>query len=542
MITVQDALQIGPLKEARLVGGEKGIGRVVTSVNVMDAPDIINWVKEGELLLTTAYVIKDDPVAQEKLISGLNERGCAGLAVKASRFLESYPGYMVEAANRRNFPLIELPPENSLSDIMVPLLAVMLNRKSVLLEQSLDIHQKLTRVALKGGKMKDVIQALAELVDNPVFLQDETGSVLARAGTDRKEGPAEGRAGLQDAPVRSGPAGEGAAAVERSVRVPVIVYHRTVGHIVVQELTRAVNDFDRMAMEHAATVIALYYIRQMTIDEAAEQLKTEFLDDLLSGRFGSYAELTNRAVALGFETDRNYGCAVFNIGRGAEQGNENMEDYDDNILIKNQIGKRIRLGIEKLGLPVVTIRKGNRYFAFMAFPPEEHSDLSSIVTPVLEQLRTVFTRFELSAGYGRTVPLQELRSGCNSALNSLEIGAKINEQKSFIAGFKEVEVYHLLQEGLIGKELENFVRYTVGNILRYDRESKTELLNTLDVYFQCQGNITKAAQRLFIHRNTMIYRLDRIRSLLKHRNLDDPEEMLSLQLGIRAAKLLKFHI
>ena len=64
------------------------------------------------------------------------------------------------------------------------------------------------------------------------------------------------------------------------------------------------------------------------------------------------------------------------------------------------------------------------------------------------------------------------------------------------------------------------------------------MLKTLDIYFQCQGNITKAAQQLYIHRNTMIYRLERIRSLLKHRSLDKPEEMLSLQLGIRAAKLI----
>ncbi|NMD43598.1 MAG: PucR family transcriptional regulator [Firmicutes bacterium] len=531
MITVQDALTIGPLRKARLVGGEKGIKRVVTSLNVMDAPDIINWVKEGELLLTTAYVIKDDPVALEKLIAGLDERGCAGLAVKARRYLELCPEYMIEAANRRDFPLIELPSEHSLSDIMVPLLAVMLNRKSVLLEQSLDIHQKLTRVALKGGKMKDVIQALAELVDNPVLLHDETGTVLASAGgeTEVKEEKAvklarEPDRGLESAPVRS-------------AKVPVIVYHRIVGQIIVQECSRAVNDFDRMAMEHAATVIALYYIRQMTIDEAAEQHKTEFLDDLLAGKVASYAALNNRAMTLGFKTGLHYGCIVFNVDRFSKQGG--LDDYDDNIMIKNQIGKQLCRGIEKAGLPVVTIRKGNRYFVFAGHHPDKYKAPSSFVPSVIEHVKAVFSPIELSAGYGKIAPLQELRNSCESALNSLEIGMKISEQEPFVSGHKEVEVYHLLQEGLKGGELDEFVRLTVGGILEYDLESKTELLKTLDIYFQCQGNITKAAQQLYIHRNTMIYRLDRIRSLLKHRSLDNPEEMLSLQLGIRAAKLIK---
>lgn len=269
MITVLDALKIGQLQKARLVGGRKGLKRQVTSVNVMDAPDIINWVKEGELLLTTAYVIKDDPVAQEQLISGLNERGCAGLAVKAKRFLEFCPEHMVEAADRANFPLIELPPEHSLSDIMVPLLGAMLNRKSILLEQSLDIHQNLTTVALKGGGVKDVIEALAGLVDNPVFLYDEAGSLLAGTSADGKDEDQLFLPKLKDESRRERQA-------ERSAEVKVMVNHRAVGRIVLLERSRKVSDIDKMAMEHAATIIALHYFRQMTVDEAAERLKQSF--------------------------------------------------------------------------------------------------------------------------------------------------------------------------------------------------------------------------------------------------------------------------
>ncbi|MGO4375760.1 PucR family transcriptional regulator ligand-binding domain-containing protein, partial [Paenibacillus sp. MCAF20] len=57
-MTVEQALSIFPLQHGKLVAGEAGLTRVIRSVNVMDAPDIVNWLKYGEILLTSAFVFK----------------------------------------------------------------------------------------------------------------------------------------------------------------------------------------------------------------------------------------------------------------------------------------------------------------------------------------------------------------------------------------------------------------------------------------------------------------------------------------------------
>lgn len=64
-VTVRDALRMEPLCRARLVAGEDGLDREITSVNVMEVPDIVNWVKPGALLLTTAYPKKRSGGASE---------------------------------------------------------------------------------------------------------------------------------------------------------------------------------------------------------------------------------------------------------------------------------------------------------------------------------------------------------------------------------------------------------------------------------------------------------------------------------------------
>ncbi|MEI7027115.1 PucR family transcriptional regulator ligand-binding domain-containing protein [Paenibacillus sp. y28] len=73
-------MSIYPLSEGRVIAGRAGVMRVVKSVNVMDAPDISDWIEAGELLFTTAYLMKDAPENAVGLLRRLDERGAAGNA------------------------------------------------------------------------------------------------------------------------------------------------------------------------------------------------------------------------------------------------------------------------------------------------------------------------------------------------------------------------------------------------------------------------------------------------------------------------------
>lgn len=68
--------------------------------------------------------------------------------------------------------------------------------------------------------------------------------------------------------------------------------------------------------------------------------------------------------------------------------------------------------------------------------------------------------------------------------------------------------------------------------IEYDKQNATNMVETLDYYFACNCNVSETAKALFIHRNTLIYRIDKIKSILG-RDLKDSEERLLLQLGLR---------
>lgn len=151
-LTLREALTLAePLREARVVAGESGLDNVIRSVNVMEVPDIVNWVHPGELLVSTLYPLRDDKAAVDTLIPLLAEKGLAGLAVTPDSYIDELPKCMVEDANRLGFPLIELPPRVSFVDIIQPLTSKILDLQADELQQSDAILRQFLDLVLVGG-------------------------------------------------------------------------------------------------------------------------------------------------------------------------------------------------------------------------------------------------------------------------------------------------------------------------------------------------------------------------------------------------------
>ncbi|MCL4517491.1 MAG: PucR family transcriptional regulator ligand-binding domain-containing protein, partial [Firmicutes bacterium] len=180
-VTVQDLLQLECMKPVQVVAGHGGLGRIVTNVNVMEVPDIFNWVSAGDFLLTTAYPIRNDADALAHLVPQLVAKGLAGLAVKPKRYLESIPLEMIEQADRLDFPLLEMPVETSFSEIINPILSEILQIQTGYFRKSEEAHRLFMEVVLKGGKIAEIANTLAKLVENSVVILDEAEAVLAKS-------------------------------------------------------------------------------------------------------------------------------------------------------------------------------------------------------------------------------------------------------------------------------------------------------------------------------------------------------------------------
>src|SRR5260221_10093121 len=125
--TLREAMRLGGFSEATLVAGGGGLDRRVEWVRVIETPETARRARPNDLLLTTAYPIRDDPAAQLELVATIADVGGAGLVVKLGMYVDPLPDGMAEAADRLDPPPFTLDQEVPRIDPMEPLLERVIN-------------------------------------------------------------------------------------------------------------------------------------------------------------------------------------------------------------------------------------------------------------------------------------------------------------------------------------------------------------------------------------------------------------------------------
>lgn len=129
MLTVGEALQLKALRKTKVVGGKKGLNRNIRYVTVMEVPDICQWLKGEDFILTSFYAVYDDLERQCEIIRQLNEVGSSALAIKTDRYIKNIPSEVKKTADKLKFPLIEIPKDVTYIDILTPLMQEILQRE-----------------------------------------------------------------------------------------------------------------------------------------------------------------------------------------------------------------------------------------------------------------------------------------------------------------------------------------------------------------------------------------------------------------------------
>ena len=106
-----------------------------------------------------------------------------------------------------------------------------------------------------------------------------------------------------------------------------------------------------------------------------------------------------------------------------------------------------------------------------------------------------------------------------------------------VLGYAEIGVYQLLLPLVNNADALLFHQQHLGALLDYEREQHGELLQTLEAFFDCNGNLARTSESIHVHRNTLLYRLSRISQICQV-DLDNTDTRLSLWLAIKLHRLI----
>ena len=530
-VPLREVLALAPLDGARVVAGASGLDRRVRHVNVMEVPDILPWVEADELLLTTAYPLRDDRAALDELVPGLAGRGLAGLALKPARYIDRIPDEMLAAADRLGFPLIELPPDSSFNDIINSVLTVILNAQASRLQRTAAIHERFTAIVLGGGGLRQIAEALAESIARPVAIVDAGG--IVQTGSAGSE--AVGRAG-RTIPLPGPEVGHhdghpiGFRVGERALTVqPIRVGSERFGALVLLGEAATLGEGDVEAIEYAATVAALRQVQARAVAESDRRFQAICLEELVTGHVDR-AVLSERAVAFSWDLGLPRAVVIARLEEIGDRPFAQVAGTADETSARRRLAEAARVALGRNAI----IWERSAEVAALAPAGADEADLRDLGARLLDEARRAVPDGLVGIGVGRSVtdPLA-LAESWIEARRALEIG-RWGRGAGGASVYADLGVDRLLV-GLPEPDLVEFASSVLAPLVAYDERHRTDLVGTLEVFLETR-NAALAARRLFVHYNTLKNRLRLIEELVGPVSTD-PGRALGLGVALRVRRL-----
>ncbi len=536
MITLSKLLKDPVFKSANVVAGAAGLEQPVEWSHIIDVPEVIEMVGPGRnLIITTGQGLPHDPQAQTRFVAELAQAGLAGIIISVGgKFFQTVPPAFLAAAEVWNFPVITVPREIPFVKITRTIHEQLISQHYAMLKRSDHIHQRLTHIVLEGGGLQELAEALTELVNRAVTIEDPSLNLLAYAkhgesdiarqksietgGTPelirnfvKEQGIlSQLQHSLKPTIVPAWP--EHGMTKERIVS-PIMVEREIYGYLWLIAGDEPLSEADAMTIERAAIVAALIMLKDTTIKQTVARLQADVVSQLLSKHPHSLA-LADKANRLGLD----------------------LEQAQRVILLRPPAGVLPSLRLADKFMPVV-----RDYTSNLILQPLGQNLILILPDHVYDQTlgRALLERLpEMKIGIGAVAPtLTDLAQSYEQAKEALEIGLMLNGE-SRIFKFEELGflhwLYHLPPQATTNNRYADWVKILATD----ERAARAQLLYTLEIFLDCGGNAAETARVLGIHRNTLAYRLKQIETCCQT-SLTEPETRLNLQIAIKSFHLTK---
>ncbi|MEH7125198.1 PucR family transcriptional regulator ligand-binding domain-containing protein [Bacillus sp. JJ1532] len=540
---VADLLNIESMKDAVVLGGHRYLINDIKGITIMEGPDIVDWIKGGEVILTSLYSIRSlGEREQKEFIVRLVEKEVSALVVKIVETEISEP--LIRHSEKLGLPIIQLPKEIPFVDVMYPVMDELFNKQVTKLNYYQEIHDRFTALSLADKGPEKIIDTLEKLIGNPVALFDRnfhcivsTAPCLSSFQIIEKVHFYEQTAGIKFPHYRQivkYPQLDNV--MGHQIVVPIETLNHVKTYLLIGEMNKSLQELDLIAVENAATSLSLELVKQFAVAEVEKKFKNDLIDELISGKIHSLQSIHQKANVIGWDFEGSFVAVVFKINQLKEFGNKQVVSDRNHALVYETVHHYLPKGIitSKSNLVIVLwkVKKNNKN------DPAWMKDIKNTSRSIQEFIKKQVKDISLQVGIGNVAKgVIDIPESYKEARDALELGERIDGKES-ITAFSELGIFRLLCHFKDPLELSQFIPQSLKVLLNYHQENQADLLKTLQVFLECQQNAAKAAKVLYIHYKTVVYRLDRIKEITGM-DFKDAEEMLSVQVGLKIVDLLQ---
>lgn len=510
-VTVRDVLRLALPGGTTVAAGANELGRSVTWVATLRATlPAFAELRGGEIALVSAEAARalDPRLTLAVLVRRLGQAPVPVAGVVALGPLDLADQ---QAAEDVRLPLLQLPDGSDLREVEREMTRLITDFDAQFERRGAQLFEALTQRTLSGSGIGGLLDLIAERTGQGIACYSANGELRAQRGR--------GAARIALQALRPRQRGDASLLSQQIWVEPIGSGEFPSGFVAIAG--PAIDRWDRTAAQRGAGALALEFAREQAVQAAEDRLRGDFLAQVLSGSPADQASTVQRGQELGYALQAPHLALLVHIDGASPAELARAQANLQNDLVRRSIAAPI----------------SRRETALLCLLPASAGGARP--REMIDQLRErlLLDHHSVVIAYGTPAgSMAEWRRSVEEAEQALLLGRQLFGSDRVLA-FQDLGVYRLLVRLREAPELWAFYRETLAKLVDYDRRQHADLIKTLEAYFNHLGNLRATSEALHVHRNTLLYRLERIQEI-SGSDLDNADEHFALWLALRAHRIL----
>ncbi|AXI10922.1 PucR family transcriptional regulator [Oceanobacillus zhaokaii] len=532
-LTVKDVLSRESFRCATIIAGSTGLNRQVKWSHVLETQEFDTLINGGELILTTGIGLQSDVKSQHRYIKRLIEKNAAGICIELGPNFKEIHSDIAALANESQFPIIVFNEIVKFVDITQDLHTFIINQHHQMLSKLDALSRKFISLSLKHNGVLKILQELHEMFRQSIFFIGTDGK-LYYFPAKSKDKAASIREGIEASSIDNLEPKTLIIGDDTFAMMPVRGLGQTWGHLCLQMEHPLYEDFLFLVLDRAAIAIVQILLRNRTIEERKQNMESKLIQKLLNGQEYEQDDIQTYLPA----PSRNMHFRVFLIQLDYIQSEFIDEEWEE---LKVQRSILIRSIFKRNGFfPAISVKKNQIVvIAFFLATEDLKQDTNRFIeiTQYINKMNDNSFIDGRRCTFGASIVYEDIldiRAGYHEASQALKLH-KSHITKTYF--YEDLGIYKILLALKDNNYLDAYVNEYLSPVFDYDQKTASNLFETLTVYLECGGSKKDASDRLFIVRQTLYHRIDRLEMLLG-KNFMEPSNRLALEVAIKAYELL----
>jgi purine catabolism regulator len=496
---LKDVLKLDVFRDSKILAGKDGLNNEVDKVTVLEvtSEEAVKWIKGGELFLTCLYAISHDIDQQIKVFRFLHSRKASGVIIfSIGYFLPEVSMKLIAEADAIGLPLIVMPAEASYEEVLSPLMSTLLDIRNNDLSVALRVQRTMNLMVLRNEGIRALMHLLMDVLRKPIVFFDNENRCIDSSG--HKEIPQsfyqipEG----DDSPVMMYD--------NRCLRYAVIAYSCYYGSIVVFDVDSAEIERLQLILSNAVFPLALANIRKTSILSKNELEVNNFFTNLVNGRFKSIDEMFEHAQMIRVNLHDFHLVMIIQFANA--RGKDYLREVKHIVSLDNRQNELFPVDNSL----VLLLYSGSGQDA-----DERVIKLCRAIQDLLE--KKAVAHMGISNFYETAA---ELENAYRQALQAVKIGKWLYLYKDKglrgIFFFRDLSAFAMLYQHYDLVRDGTGVRRDIQKLREQDDIHGSRYAETLRTLSLSNDNSGTTANSMYVHKNTLLYRKNKIVELLGH--------------------------